>query len=147
MGAPNRVSQPVGANLRDPENVKQALSMKKWKNGTKMQTAYAYNALTKMLKITWDPPRYRQEEYFPFTPDKKEVDMLIHGSLSKQMYVFLQTLKETMAEPTEALRIPWIDISGNIITINFPVKGLQPRQLQVPNTLIATLYALPRKTE
>jgi integrase len=39
------------------------------------------------------------------------------------------------------------DISGNIITINHPVKGHLPRQLEVSNKLIAMLNALPKTSE
>lgn len=53
-----------GANLLDPENVKEVIAKKQWKDGTKMQVTYAYDAMTKMLKLTWAPPRYRQEEAF-----------------------------------------------------------------------------------
>jgi integrase len=63
------------------------------------------------------------------------------------MTAYLQTLKETMADPTEALRLRWIDISGNIVSINAPVKGHRPRQLQVSNKLLAMLQVLPHTSE
>jgi integrase len=136
-----------GSDVYDPENVKEVIARQKWKDGTKMQTTYAYDALTKMLKLTWTMPRYRQEEAYPFIPDEKEIDALILGAGSKRMSVYLQTLKETMADPSEALRIMWIDINGNVITLNKPVKGHYPRPIQVSNTLIAMLNSLPRTTE
>ena len=40
-----------GADLYSPENVKKIIGKQKWKDGTKMQVCYAYDALTKMLKI------------------------------------------------------------------------------------------------
>jgi integrase/predicted RNA-binding Zn-ribbon protein involved in translation (DUF1610 family) len=136
-----------GADLYDSENVKEVIAKKKWKDGTKMQTAYAYNALTKMLKIKWDMPKYRQEEAFPFIPEEKEIDALILGARSKRMTAYLQTLKETMADPSEALRLRWIDINGNVIMINRPVKGHYPRPIQVSNNLISMLNALPKESE
>jgi len=63
------------------------------------------------------------------------------------MAAFLQCLKETFADPSEALRIKWIDITGNIITINYPVKGHLPGQLEVSNKLIAMLNSLPKTSE
>jgi integrase len=45
------------------------------------------------------------------------------------------------------LRLRWIDISGNTITINHPVKGHLPRQLQVSNKLLAMLNSLPKTHE
>jgi integrase len=124
-----------------------ALEKKKWKNGTKMQASYAYDAVTRMLKIQWTMPKYTQEETLPFIPDEKEIDALILGSSSKRMTAYLQTLKETMADPSEALRLRWIDINGNIITINKPVKGHYPRPIQVSNNLITLLNSLPKTSE
>lgn len=133
-----------GANLMDPENVKQIIAQKPWKDGTKMQVTYAYDAMTKMLKLTWAMPRYRQEEAFPFIPEQRELDDLIAGAGSQRMSAYLQTLKETMADPSEALRIKWIDISGNVVMINRPVKGHYPRPIEVSNSLISTLNQLPK---
>ena len=61
------------------------------------------------------------------------------------MAAYLQTLKETFADPGETLKLRWIDInaSNNTITINRPVKGHNSRQLKVSNKLIAMLNALP----
>jgi len=63
------------------------------------------------------------------------------------MTAFLQTLKETMADPSEALRLGWIDINGNVIIINKPVKGHYPRSIQVSNNLISMLNSLPKNSE
>ena len=65
------------------------------------------------------------------------------------MAAYLQTLKETFADPAEALRIRWIDVneSNNTISINYPVKGHNPPQLQVSTKLIAMLNALPKTSE
>jgi integrase len=136
-----------GADLFNPEHVKEVVAKKSWKDGTKMQTVYAYNALTKMLKLSWVMPKYRQEETLPFIPEEKEIDALIAGAGSPRMSAYLQTLKETMTDPTEALRIKWINIKGNIITINGPVKGHYPRSIEVSNTLISTLNNLPKTSE
>jgi len=136
-----------GANLLDPESVKEVIAKKSWKDGTKMQVCYAYDALTKMLKLSWNMPKYRQEEAFPFIPEERELDDLIAGAGSQRMSVYLQTLKETMADPSEALRLRWIDINGNVIMINRPVKGHYPRPVEVSHSLISTLNQLPRASE
>jgi integrase len=52
-----------------------------------------------------------------------------------------------MADPSEALRLRWIDINGNVIMINKPVKGHYPRPIQVSNSLISMLNALPKTSE
>jgi integrase len=136
-----------GADPYDPESVKCVIAKKQWKNGVKMQACYAYDAMTRMLKLEWEAPRYRQEEAFPFIPDEKEIDAVILGARSKRMAAYLQTLKETMADPSEALRLRWIDINGNVITINCPVKGHYPRPIQVSNSLISLLNSLPKESE
>jgi integrase len=65
------------------------------------------------------------------------------------MAAYLQTLKETFADPGEVLRLRWIDKNdkARIITINHPVKGHNPRQLKVSSKLIAMLNALPKKSK
>jgi integrase len=137
----------LGANLLDPESVKKVIGKQKVKDGTKIQYVAAYAAFATMLKIKWEPPKYTQEEILPFIPDEKELDQLIAFARSRRMATFLQCFKETWADPSEALGLRWIDISGNIITINKPVKGHLPRQLQVSKKLIAMINALPKKSE
>jgi integrase len=55
-------------------------------------------------------PSYSQEDHEPFVPDETELDALINSAKSKLLAAFLQTLKETFADPGEALRIKWLDI-------------------------------------
>jgi len=45
------------------------------------------------------------------------------------------------------LRIRRIDVNGNIITINFPVKGHYPGAIKVSSRLIAMLNSLPPESE
>jgi integrase len=137
----------LGANLLDPESVKQVIGQQKVKNGTKIQYVYAYDSFAKMLKIPWSIPHYTQEESLPFVPEEKEADQIIAFCRSKRMATFLQTLKETFADPTEALRIRWIDITGNVISINFPVKNHNAGQIEVSSKLIAMLNSLPKTSE
>jgi len=137
----------IGANLLDPENVKQIIGRHNVKNGTKLQYVHAYSAFAKMLKLTWDPPRYRQEETLPFVPEERELDQLIAACRSRRMTTYLQVLKETWVDPGEALGLRWIDISGNRVTINKPVKGHLPRQLEISARLVAMLNELPKDSE
>jgi len=138
-----------GANLLDPEDVKSVIAKQAWKDGTKLLAIYAYDAMTKMLGIQWTPPKYKQEEILPFIPEESELDQLIAASQSRRLRAFLQTLKETFADPGEALRIEWIDVntSNNTISINHPVKGHDTGQYQVSNKLIAMLNALPKTSK
>jgi integrase len=63
------------------------------------------------------------------------------------MATYLQLLKEIWADPGEALGLRWIDISGNIVTINRPVKGHLPRQLPISIKLQSMLNELPKISE
>jgi len=105
-----RMLKNSGANLLDPENVKEIIANKKWKDGVKMQAVYAYDAMTKMLNITWKKTRYRQQETLPFVPSEKELDQLIAACKGRKLVAFLQTLKETFADPGEALKLRWKDM-------------------------------------
>jgi len=138
------------ANLADPEDVKAVIGKHKVKDGAKVQFCYAYeaymamrNKFDKTQKMTWDRPKYRQEEIIPFIPEESELDQLIAATSSKQLSAYLRTLKETFADPGEARRIEWKDIAGNIIHINHPVKNHRPRSLEVSQQLIAILNMLP----
>jgi len=139
----------LGANLQDPESVKTVIMRQAWKNGTKILAIYAYDAFARMLELKWSPPKLRQEEHLPWIPDEKELDTLIISCQRKILATYLQTLKETFADPGEALRLRWIDIDSvnNTITINRPVKGHNPRQLNVSSKLIAMLNLLPKTSE
>jgi integrase len=136
-----------GANLLDPESVKVAIARKNWKKSVKKLAVLAYNAFAKMQRISWDSPRYVPDESMPFVPDEKELDQLIAASRSRRMTAFLQTLKETYADPGEILRLQWIEISGDIITIKHPVKGHLAGQIKVSNKLVAMLNCLPKTSD
>ncbi len=149
------------ADLHDPESVKTVIAkmtykdqktgeVKKAKNGTKMLYCAAYGAFcTNVLKIEWSNPGYKQEEIEVYVPYESELDALINGARSQLMATFLQCLKETFADPSEALRIRWIDIDyqSNTIKINFPVKNHNSGTIQVSNKLLSMISALRRKNE
>jgi len=140
----------LGVNLFDPESVKATIARQRWKNGTRILAVYAYDIMaTKILHVEWTRPKYTQEETLPFIPEEAELDQLIAACRSRRMAAYLQTLKETFADPGEALRLRWIDFSAkdNTITINKPVKRHSPRQLQISNKLATMLNALPRNSK
>jgi len=136
-----------GANLHDPESVKQTIACQPWKDGYKLLAVYAYDAFCAMEKMTWQKPKYRQEDAIVFVPDEKELDQLIAACRSRRMSTFLQCLKETYADPGEILGLKWIDFHENILTINAPVKRHLPGQATISNKLVSMLNALPRKSE
>jgi integrase len=135
-----------GADLLNPEDVKTKIARHKWKDSVKMLATYAYDSFCKMEKIEWTKPKYKQQETMIDVPDEKDLDALISSTYSKKMTAFLQCLKETFADPGEILRLEWRDIKGNVITINHPVKGHLPGQVEVSGKLIALLNALTKKT-
>ena len=98
----------------------------------------------KMQGIKWNKPTYRQEETTLYIHDEKDLDLLI-STASRRMATFLQCLKETFADPGEILRLEWIDLKNNTLSINHPVKGHLPGKYELSPRLVAMLNALPRK--
>jgi integrase len=146
----------LGANLRDPEQVKTIISQLKnkkgepAKNGTKMLNCYAYDAFLKMQKTSWDMPTYTQEDHEPYVPYETELDTLIAASTkSKILTTFLQCLKEVFGDPSEVLRIRWLDVDNKNkqISIRYPCKNHSPRTLPVSSRLLAMIEALPKTNE
>jgi len=143
---PNLIKQlaKCGVNLLDAEDVKKNIAKLPWKDSVKMLACYAYDIFVReILKTSWQMPKYTQEEALPFVADERELDQLIAACKSRRLAAFLQTLKETYADPGEILKMDWKDISGNVISIR-PVKGHNPGQIQVSGKLIAMLNALPK---
>ena len=101
-----------GANLNDPESIKEAIANQKWCNKRKLNGADAYTAYLRMHNKTWTPPRYRYSQKLPFIPKEEEIDALIAGCGPKTS-TFLQLLKETGARAGEAHSLKWtyIDLS------------------------------------
>jgi integrase len=136
-----------GANLSDPEDVKTKVAKQQWKDSVKLLAVYAYDAFCKMENISWNPPRYKQQDSEIFVPDEKHLDQLISATRSKRLAAFLQCLKETFADPGEILKLEWIDVKDNVISINHPVKGHLSGRMQVSNRLITILNALPKDSK
>ena len=137
-----------GANLADPESVKETLAKEqKWSPARKRNAINAYTLFLKMNGLTWSKPKCKVPQKFPFIPTEQEIDALIAGSGRKNA-AFLQILKETAMRSGEAKRLEWTDIDRekNIITLNAPEKGSNPRMWRVSTTLIEMLYALPKAT-
>jgi len=135
-----------GANLTDPESVKEVIAKQKWSEGRKENAVDAYTSFLLMTGKTWQPPRYKRIEKLPFIPTENEIDQLIAGC-SFRTGVFLQLLKETGMRPGEAIRLEWTDIDPLNRTVKItPEKGSNPRILKISATLMERLNALPRKS-
>jgi len=141
-----------GANLADPESVKEVLAKEqKWSPTRKRNAINAYTLFLKdtlFLKVNglfWSKPKCKVPQKFPFIPTEQEIDALIAGSGRKNA-TYLRLLKETVMRSGEAKRLEWTDMDRekNIITLNAPEKGSNPRMWRVTTTLIEMLYALPK---
>jgi len=137
-----------GANLFDPESVKQTITWQKWSENRRRNVINAYDSFVKYIGLTWEKPFCKaRTQKIPFIPSEAELDALIAGS-NRKLAAFLQLLKETAMRAGEAKRLKWtdIDFEKGIIRLNEPEKGSLPRMWKVSSKLIGMLNALPRKS-
>ena len=133
-----------GADLKNPENVKEVTSRQSWSEGTKANTVNAIQLFYKYHEIKAEFPNYKREEKIPFIPTESEIDQLISAT-KHQLATFLQVLKETGARCGEALNLKWTDYNTETATLNItPEKGSNPRALKISNKLQTMLSTLPR---
>jgi integrase len=138
-----------GANLLDPETVKEALAKEqKWSPNRRKNVINYYTLFLKYNKVAWEKPRCKIQQKIPFIPTEAEIDALINGT-GKKTATFLQVLKETAMRSGEAKRLHWtdVDFEKHLIRLNEPEKGSNPRIWKVSAKLIAMLNNLPRKSE
>ena len=135
----------LGANLYDPESVKEAISKQEnWSEGRKELAVEAYTNFLSMLGGKWEPPRYRRIQKLPFIPTEEELDQLI-ASCGKKTTTFLQLLKETGMRAGEAWKLRWTDVDFINFSVRVtPEKGSSPRMLKISAKLAAMLNLLPR---
>jgi len=138
----------IGANVFDPESVKEIIAKQPWKEDTKLNYVNFYDTFTKFLGIHWARPIYQTSQKFPFIPLEQEVDQLIAGT-PRKISVVLQIIKETAMRIGEVLRLKWTDINSenNTIIINYPEKGGKAGIYKVTPELITRILSLPRKSE
>jgi integrase len=133
-----------GADLLNPESVKETIAKENVCINNKANYVACYEGFAKWLGIQWQPSHYKLERRLPWLPTESELDQLI-ASYKKKTAAFLQTLKETMARCGEAWQLKWTDLNGNILTINNPEKGSNPRQFKISDKLVAMLNNLPKQ--
>jgi len=134
----------LGANLSNPESVKEAIARQNWSNGRKELAVEAYSSFLKVFGGTWTPPRYKREESLPWIPIEREIDQLIAG-VSRRYEAYLQLIKETGMRAREAFNLRWdqVDLETRTIRVT-PEKGSNPRIFNISNKLAAMLSSLPR---
>jgi integrase len=137
-----------GANLHDPETVKEVIACQDtWSEGRKENAVYVYSNYLNMIGGTWNPPRYKRIRKLPWIPSEEEIDQLVAGS-SNRIATFLQLLKETGIRSGEAWQTQWTDIEFQNRTIRItPEKGSNPRIFQISSMLLGMLNNLQRKNE
>ena len=118
-----------------------------WSQNRRRNVIVAYTAFLKFNNMTWEKPKCQTTRKFPFIPTEQELNNLIAGC-GKKTATFLQLLKETAMRSGEAKRLEWtnIDFEKNLVTLNEPEKGSNPRMWKVSATLIAMLNMLPRES-
>lgn len=138
----------LGADIRDPESVKELLAKMKWGDGYKANYVEAYNSLLQMEGRKWGPPRYKRPQNLSFIPTEAEIDAVI-AAAGRVTGAFLQGLKDTGADPGELGRVKWTDIDreAKTVKINRPVKGHNARILRVSDLFLSRISALPKKHE
>ncbi|MCJ7470201.1 site-specific integrase, partial [Candidatus Bathyarchaeota archaeon] len=137
-----------GADLSDPETVKDAIARQSWSENRRRNVANSYNLYAKKYGITWQKPKTRFTRKIPFIPKEDELDALIAGS-HRKLSTFLQLLKETATRSGEATKLSWTDLDEErrIITLNKPEKGSNPRIWKISTKLTGMLSALPKKNQ
>ena len=139
-----------GANLLDPESVKEALAKeKRWSLNRRRNVINSYTKFLKFLGLSWDKPKCKVPKKLPsFIPKESEIDALIAGS-NKKLACFIQIIKETAMRAGEAFRLKWtdIDFERHLIVLNEPEKGSNPRVWKISNKLVEMLKSLPKKSE
>jgi integrase len=134
-----------GANINDPESVKEAIASQSWVNKRKQNVVDTYSCFLKMLGKSWVPPKYKQVHKIPFIPTESEIDTLIEESGPKTS-AFLLVLKDTAARAGEVQQVKWSDVDFEAGTIRItPEKGSYPRMIKVSNKLINKLAALKKR--
>lgn len=135
-----------GANLLDPESIKEVIAKQKdWCEGRKANAVISYSTFLKMHGGKWSPPHYQEEQKLPWIPLEDEINALIAGC-SMRVSAFLQTMKENAIRPGEAWRLEWTDINyeNRTITLNRPEKHSKARQFKISTKLATVLGSLQR---
>lgn len=136
-----------GANILDPESVKEVIALHCQSEAQRFSAVTAYNVFLRMLGLKWEAPICRLSRRLPFIPTEQEIDALIAGC-GKKTSVFLQLLKETGMRMGEANRLEWTDIdaANRTITLNHPEKNSEPRIFKVSSKLIDMINTLPKRS-
>jgi len=137
-----------GANLADPETVKEVIARQNWSENRRRNVANAYNLYANKYGIKWEKPRISFKRKLPFIPKEDELDALIAGS-RKKLATYLQVLKETGMRSGEATKLKWTDLDDErrVIILNSPEKGSNPRMWKISTRLLGMLGSLAKTSD
>jgi integrase len=142
-----RVLSERGANLFDPESVKEVIARQNWSESGKHVAVEAYTSFLKMIGGSWNPPITRPVEKLPFIPTEQELNSLISAVRGK-LAAFLLLLKETGMRAGEAWALKWTDIDFEKGTVRVtPEKGSNPRIFKLSSTLLSMLGRMEKRSE
>lgn len=136
-----------GADIHDPESVKETIARQPWCNKRKINAVDTYTRFLAMTGGSWEPPRYKFASKLPLIPLESEIDELVAGC-SQTISTFLQLLKETAIRAGEAWSLRWADVDFATQTIRVtPEKGSNPRIFKISSKLVGLLNMVPRNSE
>jgi integrase/DNA-directed RNA polymerase subunit M/transcription elongation factor TFIIS len=154
-----KVLKDRGANLADPETVKDVLAQqsskdtafknKPWSCHRKRNMINAYTQFLKFNGLSWEPPINVITRKTPFIPLGSEIDDLVAGT-PKAVSTMLFLLRETAMRIGEGIRLKWkdVDIKRKLIFCNEPEKGSNTRVFgDVDPQLLRMLDQMPRINE
>jgi len=131
-------------NLWEKESVRNYIQDCPFKNGYKNQLGYAYADWCEFQGFSYDYQRYPTERTLPYIPLEKEVDQLIGAFKNSKYGTLLQLLKETAFRPIEGmnLKVKDFDLEKQLVTLNNPAKGSNPRQIKMSIKLTSMISLL-----
>ncbi|MEM0057743.1 MAG: site-specific integrase [Candidatus Bathyarchaeia archaeon] len=136
----------LGANLMDPESVKEVIAAQNWSDSGKETTSYVYDFFAEWMGIRWERPYYKAQRKFPFIPHEQEINDLI-ASCNKTVACFLQIIRETAARPGEVFNLKWIDVDLETKTLIITTVKGSPRIFKISTKLCSMLSNMPKKGE
>jgi integrase len=137
----------LGANLYNPESIKEVIARQGWKESQKETMVTAYDLFVKWLGLKWDKPSYKRVQRLPLIPLEREIDDLIAGC-TKHIATLLQIGKETGARAGEIFQLKWEDVDSEVRTVTItPEKGSEPRRFKISMKLLGMLNSLPKTDE
>lgn len=137
----------LGADLNNPESVKQVIANLDVSESYKLLLCIAYEGFALKNGLAWDRPEYKQCSKLPFVPHESEIDALISGC-NRKTATLLRLIKETGMRLGEAWQVEWKDLDQQTRTIvcNSPEKHSRPRAFNISIELTKMLLDLEHKS-